>query len=93
MRTKTLRAADLGYLWPATMPDGQAFTRDEEVEVRLHEQRPNPSSSYWSSGRRWITESECKLAGIPIPDFGDRHWTECILVKGDGSPCGEEVTE
>lgn len=40
MTTKTLRAADLGYVWPESMPDGRTWVRMSVGQERLYERRP-----------------------------------------------------
>lgn len=84
--TRPLRAADLGYVWPESIPDGRAWVKRRGLPI-LCENRPTrePARDWTIDGRVWSAD-ECELLGIPIPDFGDRQWHRCILVKGDEPP-------
>lgn len=88
--TKTLRAADLGYVWLESIPDGRAWVKERTGDVRLWENRPSPDKYGWFARGKVLSKRTCELFGIPIPDFGDLDWTECILVKGDEPPESDE---
>lgn len=81
--TKSLRAVDLGYEWPEWLPDGATWTRDQDGKVELWLAIPQPSWQHWCASRcKNVPQSLIQQIGLTPPDFGDRPWRRCILVKG-----------
>lgn len=86
-KVKSLRAADLGYTWAPWLPDGATWTRDEDGTVDLWQTpKIKPIKDVWDSERGYIADEDRQWLGLTPPDFGDRPWQECILIKGQEPP-------
>lgn len=91
---KTLRAADIGYVWPEWLPDGATWTRDGDWRCDLwHSPAVHLGDDRWAPEveNTTIVDEDRDWLGLTPPYFGNLHWTKCILVKGDEPP--KEVTE
>lgn len=88
-KVKSLLAADLGYVWPEWLPDGATWTRDAASHETLwHTPAVEPGLARWvaRNPNEAIVPNDRKWLGLTPPDFGDRPWTECILIKGQEPP-------
>lgn len=85
---KSLRAADLGYVWDPRLPDGATWTREKSGTRYLSRKVPELFNDGWMSRGEWVSEFSIalKLLSVEPPGFGDLPWQQCILIKGQEPP-------